>query len=165
MGLSFVFAQFVLAGPGHQPVAMPKDFESLKQLVGTWEGTNKMGDKDQSMTVIYDVTSAGTALTEKLMAGTPHEMISVYHKDGNTLGMTHYCALGNQPHMMLKKADATTFAFEMTKPIGVSSMKEPHMHAVTLTLTDADTLKQEWAHFENGKLKETTTFTFKRKRS
>lgn len=161
--LSLVFSQAGLAGHDHEPPKMPKEFDTLKKLVGTWEGTTKMGDQDTQATVIYKLTSGGTAITEQMMPGTPQEMITVYHKEGKSLGMTHYCALGNQPHMQLKKADERSVAFEMQKPIGVTSMKESHMHAVTLTLEDENTLKQEWVNFEGGKKKELAVFTFKRK--
>jgi hypothetical protein len=160
----FALSQSALAGPGHQPAAMPKEFETLKKLVGTWEGKGKMhGDKEESLTLVYELTSGGTAITEKFMPGTPHEMISVYHKEGKGLAMTHYCSLGNHPMMVLKKADDTTMAFEMTKPVGVSSMKEMHMHALTLKMTDKDTLEEHWVNYENGKAKGNAVFSFKRK--
>jgi hypothetical protein len=148
-------------------VEMPKEFDALKGLVGTWEGTSqhKAGAPEEKVTTVYELTSGGTAVVEKLMPGTPHEMVSVYHKEGKTLAMTHYCALGNQPHMVLKKATTETMSFEMTRTAGVSSMKEPHMHAVTLTMSDADTLKQEWTHFEKGKKSGTAVFTLTRKKS
>jgi hypothetical protein len=148
----------------HPPTVMPKEFDVMKQLVGTWEGTAKMGEKEEPVTVIYKMTAAGTALTETLMPGTPHEMVSVYHKDGRSLAMTHYCATGNQPHMKLKKGDAQSISFEMTKPTGISSAKEAHMHAVTLTLADPDTLKQEWTFYTDGKKSGVNAFNFKRKK-
>jgi hypothetical protein len=92
-----------------------------------------------------------------------HEMVSMYYKTGKTLGMTHYCSMGNQPHMVLKKATDSSLAFEMTKAEGVSSMKEPHMHALTITWLDPNTIKQEWVSYEDGKANGTATFTFKRK--
>jgi hypothetical protein len=148
----------------HTPPVMPKEFDTLKGLVGTWVGTTDMGDgKQQAVTVVYELTSGGTALTEKLGPGTPMEMISVYHKEGKSLGMTHYCAVGNQPHMKLKKADAKSMAFEMVGNAGISSPKESHMHAVTLSIIDANTLKHEWVNYEDGKKKMTGVFTFKRK--
>lgn len=157
-------SQPTMASPGHsEPIAMPKDFAVLKQLVGNWQGTGMMDGKEQTITVEYQLTSGGTAITEKLGAGTPNEMISVYHKDGKTLGMTHFCARGNAPQMALKKSDATSLTFEMTKPLGISSPKESHMHAVTLTTPDADTLKHEWVNYNNGKKAETAIFNFKRK--
>jgi hypothetical protein len=145
-------------------VTMPKEFEAMKALVGNWEGTNKMEGNDVQMTVSYAVTSGGTAIAEKLGEGTPHEMLTVYHKEGNSLGVTHFCAAGNAPMMHLKKADANTFAFEMTKAEGVSSMKEMHMHAVTLKLIDPDTLTQEWTSFDKGKKADVAVFTFHRKK-
>ncbi len=157
-------AQLAFAGAGHHEApTMPKEFDTLKGLVGHWEGTTTHDGKEEKATVDYKLTSGGTAITETLGAGTPHEMVSVYHKDGETLGMTHYCAMGNQPHMMMKKADAKSMVFEMTKPQGVSSMKETHMHGITLTLDDPNTLTHEWQNWENGKKAQTVKFTLKRK--
>lgn len=161
---TLAFSQLALAGGDHQQApTIPKALENMKQLLGTWEGKTQMGDKEQTMTVTYALTSGGTAIMETLMAGTPHEMISVYHKDGDSVAMTHYCALGNQPHMQLQSADAKTMAFEMKKPTGIASAKEPHMHAVTLSLADTNTLKQDWVHYADGKATQTMTFNLKRK--
>jgi hypothetical protein len=163
LSLFFIFSGALFAHDEHMTApTMPKEFDQLKTLIGTWEGTGKMGENTETITVTYELTSGGTAIVEKLMPGTPHEMISVYHKNGKDLSMTHYCALGNAPVMNLKKADGKTMTFEMTKADGVTSMKEPHMHALTLT-TAGDTLTQEWVNFENGKKKGVTTFTLKRK--
>jgi hypothetical protein len=151
-------------GQHDHKVAMPKEFEFVKGLVGTWEGTSKgMDGKEEKVSVIYELTSGGTAVVEKLMPGTPHEMVSVYHKDGNSIAMTHYCALGNAPQMALKKLGDKTIEFEMTKPIGISSPKEDHMHSVKLTKGD-NTLTQEWTSIEKGqKSKTPTVFTFAKK--
>jgi hypothetical protein len=160
----------VVASPAlaheHPTPSIPKELDTMtKELVGTWEGMSKMGgDKEMPVSVVYEVTSGGTAITERLFPGTPHEMISVYHKDGDTVSMTHFCAFGNAPQMKLKKFDGKVMAFEMTKPMGISSMKEPHMHAVTLTLTDHDSLQHEWVNYMNGKKAEVSVFNFKRKK-
>lgn len=149
-------------GPMPQPT-VPKAFEPLKRLLGTWEGVNKMGDQEMPMKVSYALTSAGTAITETLMQGTPQEMVSVYHKEGDSVAMTHYCILGNQPHMKMTKSGKTEMAFQMQQPLGLSSEREPHMHAVTLKLIDDNTLEQRWVHYVDGKEDSTTVFTFHRK--
>lgn len=146
------------------PPAMPKDFDTLKGLVGTWEGTSAMNGKDEKVTVVYELTSGGTAIEEKLMPGTPQEMVSMYYKNGKSLAMTHYCALGNHPQMQLKEGDSHHLSFEMTKPVGVNSMKEPHMHAVTLTMTDADHLTQKWCSYASGKQHDCAEFKLQRKK-
>jgi hypothetical protein len=147
----------------HAQAAMPKEFEALKPLVGAWEGTAQMGGQQVPVVLTYALTSGGTAIIETLMAGTPHEMVSVYHKAGDKVSMTHYCALGNSPTMALVKSDGKCAQFEMTEPKGVASIEETHMHGVTLTLTGPDTLRQEWEQFEGGKKKQTMVFEFKRK--
>lgn len=121
-----------------------------------------MEGKDMQMTVTYELTSAGTAITERLMQGTPEEMVSVYHKDGDGVAMTHYCALGNQPHMKLKSSDGKVMVFEMDEPVGLQAEDEPHMHAVTLTLKSENVLEQHWTHYVGGKQADTVTFELER---
>src|SRR5262245_12866207 len=74
-------------------------FERLKSLAGTWKGTGGHGDAQEPMTVTYKVTSGGSVVLETVAQGTEHEMITIYYLDGEDLVLTHYCALGNQPHM------------------------------------------------------------------
>lgn len=161
-GLLFAAVQSASGDASHKAPEISKELEAMKQLLGTWEGTARMGDKDHNVTVVYELTSGGTAITEKLMTGTPQEMVSVYHKDGKSVSMTHYCSMGNQPHMNLKKSDGKVTQFEMTKPVGIESPNEAHMRAVTLSMLDADTLKHEWVQYEGGKQKDVTTFMLKR---
>jgi hypothetical protein len=163
--LTVLLSPLAFAGPGtHEAVKIPKDFEAMKKLIGTWEGKSKMGEKEENIALTYELTSGGTAISEKLMAGTPHEMLTVYHKEKDSVGMTHFCAMGNQPHMNLKKATDKTFDFEVTKPVGISSLKESHMHSLLITMEDPNTLKQDWTNWTNGKPDQTMTLNFKRKK-
>src|SRR5262245_8705906 len=127
---------FASPGKEHDHSAMkPKtneSFEQMKKLIGTWEGTSKMGGKEEKVTATYELTSGGNAILEKLMAGTPHEMVSIYHPEGKTVAMTHYCMVGNQPKMVMKTSTPTSVAFEMKGASGIGSKKEMHMHAVDI---------------------------------
>jgi hypothetical protein len=165
---ALIFALLVspmaFAGPEHEMPA-PKiapEFEQLKGLVGTWEGKTTMGGKEENVKVTYELTSGGTALVEKLGPGTPHEMVSVYSTRNNKVAMTHYCAIGNQPEMKLKKAGAGTFTFELDGTKGITDKKEMHMHGVVLTL-DGNTLKQEWTNYKDNKKGDVAVFTFTKK--
>src|SRR5262245_29087300 len=93
-------------------VAAKDAFEKLKGLVGTWEGKAH----GEEVTVVFKLTGAGSALVETQFPGSAHEMVSVYHLDGDDLRMTHYCAVGNQPRVKLdrktSKADDLFFAFD-----------------------------------------------------
>lgn len=148
----------------HPKPTIPEDFKAMQQLLGTWHGSAEMEGKEMQMTVTYELTSAGTAITERLMKGTPEEMVSIYHKDGDGVAMTHYCALGNQPHMKLKSSDGKKMVFEMDEPVGIQSEDEPHMHAVTLTLKTDNILEQHWTHYVGGKEADTVTFELQRQK-
>jgi len=158
-----LLSPMVFSGSAEHPAPIiPKDFTAMQQLIGTWLGSTEMEGKTMQMTVTYELTSAGTAITERLMQGTPEEMVSVYHKDGDGVAMTHYCALGNQPHMKLKSSDDKVMVFEMDESVGIQSENEPHMHAVTLTLKTDNILEQRWTHYVNGKQADVVTFELQR---
>ncbi len=155
------------AGPEkseHNAPQMPKDFDHLKPLIGQWEGISKMGKDETLFTASYELTSGGSAILERLFIGSPHEMVSVYHRDGKEIAMTHYCMLGNQPKMTLKKADPKAIQFEMKGKTGIKSSKEQHMHSLNISWLEPDHVKQEWVLFENGAKKDVTVLDLKRKK-
>jgi hypothetical protein len=68
-------------------------FEKMKSLVGQWRGKTQDGS---GITVTYRLVAAGSVLEEQLSVA---DMITMYHVDGKSLMLTHYCAAGNQPRM------------------------------------------------------------------
>jgi hypothetical protein len=140
-------------------------FERFKQLAGEWIGKGKFGDKDVDAKIVYKVTSGGSAVVETIDPGGDHEMVTVIHPDGDFLLLTHYCMLGNQPHMKAKpKAGDKKVAFEFVKATNLKSDKDMHMHSVTFTFVDKDTLKTEWTHYMDGKESGKGVFELKRKK-
>jgi len=146
-------------------VKPPARFEQLKTLVGKWEGTEQQPGGKQSIAVEYELTSAGTVLVEKLHPGKKHEMLSIYHGDGNQILMTHYCALGNQPRMKLERTDnPKVMKFSFKDGTSLKSAGDPHMHQLTMTFLEKDNLLHEWVYFEGGKQKSIVQFNLKRKK-
>ena len=140
--------------------------EQFKQLAGEWVG-KEIGDGAEQpvVHVKYHVTSAGNTVVETLFPGTAHEMVTVIHPDGDDLVLTHYCALGNQPHMKAKSpADGNAVAFKFIGATNMKSDKDMHMHDATYTFVDKDTLKTEWTHYAGGKPGGKTVFELKRKK-
>ena len=86
----------------------------------------------------------------------------MYYDRKGKLNLTHYCMLGNRPGMSLKSADAKTISFDFDPKCGVDAKSEMHMHALTITFNDADTITQDWRMFEDGKMKDSHPFTLKR---
>lgn len=94
------------AGKSADPTATVFDaksaFEYLKSLAGDWQKLGNEKDHDGSA-VSFRVTAAGSTVIQTYGPGQPHEMISVYHLDGDQLLMTHYCSLKNAPKMKFEK--------------------------------------------------------------
>jgi len=173
--LSFlvVVAASALAGPAvgqpkEAPQAAAKDaaLERFKQLAGEWSGKKlDEGKEAGEVRVKYQVTSGGSAVMETLFPGTEHEMVTLIHRDGKDLILTHYCMLGNQPHM--KAADngaSKQVAFQFTGASNMKSEKEMHMHGVTYTFVDRDTLRADWTLYRDGKKAGTVVFEVKRQK-
>jgi hypothetical protein len=147
----------------HPERTYSKEFEQVKQLAGMWKGSMRHSDgKSEPTTTEYRVVAAGSAVEERLMAGTPHEMIDMYTDQGGRLTMVHYCAIGNQPNLQLKSATPKQMVFEMGPTPGIDPMKDMHMHALTLEFPDANRMIQTWSSWSGGKPNESSVATFTR---
>ena len=104
-------------------------------------------------------------MQETLFPGTPMEMMSVYHMDKSDLMMTHYCMLGNQPHMKADGKGATDkVPFQFVSVGNANCDKDMFMHDVAYTFVDKDTLKAEWTMFHEGKAGGKVVIELKRKK-
>lgn len=149
--------------PKHPAPKMPAEFDKLKALVGTWKGTADMGgDKPVDVTNTFELTSGGSAILERICAGTPHEMVSVYCAEGGKLVMTHYCSMGNQPKMSLTKSTDGEMDFAMKGTTGIGSANDSHMHAMTITWTDPDHITESWSMYMDGKMQGAKPFVLAR---
>jgi hypothetical protein len=147
-----------------KPAGKNAAFEQFKQLAGEWVG-KEQGKGGFDVHVKYKVTAGGSAVVETLFPGTEHEMVTVIHPDGDDLILTHYCMLGNQPQMKASgKAAGNKVEFKFTRATNLKSEKDMHMHDVTFTFVNKDTLRSEWTHYKDGKSAGTVVFELTRKK-
>lgn len=136
--------------------------ERLKKLAGTWQAETKQMGK---VSVTYRVVAGGSTVMETIMPGTDHEMVTMYHMDGEDLVLTHYCVLGNQPRMKAQK-DSKDGTLDF-RCVGGSNMKcatDEHMHSALLTFVDEDHLTAEWSNMKGGKVDHTMKFDYVRQK-
>lgn len=151
------------AGAGVPDAADP--FERLKALAGDWEDASGMPGGKGPVEVTYRVTGGGSAVVETLFAGTPHEMMTVYHRDGADLVLTHYCASGNQPRMRAKAPRGAVLSFEFEGGTNFNPARDMHMHQAKLEFVSGDELKSQWVAWKGGKPDgHSPTFRFIRKK-
>jgi hypothetical protein len=146
------------------PVKPHAGFDLMKSLAGTWERKHEDGTLT---TLTYTIVSSGTALLETMdWPGDKAAMITVYHPDGESLMMTHYCGANNQPRMRCAKPgkDAKSLAFEFVDGTNMPAADTGHMHRLVVTVVDADHITQEWT-WKQGDKSGPELFQFERKKS
>jgi hypothetical protein len=126
-------------------------FQRLRSLEGRWTGTFRMGDSVGPTEVRYRLTGAGSTLEEILFAGTPHEMVTMYHRDGTRVMLTHYCAAGNQPTMvLLPGGEPGVLRFALLRITNLSDPRAPHMHDALIDVSMPGRLRTSWSHWVDG---------------
>ena len=162
--LAAVLPATVLAPTGSEAAALARaDFDRLKALAGDWCVVGEDGAVADESTWSFRVTAGGNAVLETMFIGSQHEMITVYHIDGDALALTHYCVVGNQPHMhALPDQPEDVLAFECTGAAGLASPDEAHMHRGQMKLLGKDEIQTEWRMFQGEENVHTASFHLKR---
>jgi hypothetical protein len=71
-------------------------WEKMKKVLpGSWSAPTERG----TIKVSYKLISGGSALLEDFVTSNGKETVTVYHPDGLSLLLTHYCAQGNQARL------------------------------------------------------------------
>ena len=139
------------------PLKPSPQFEQMKKLLGKWEGTYQ-GHKG---TVEFRMTGGGSAIMEIMADGTPYEMITMYHMDGDRFLATHYCAAHNQPRMQaVSSSEPNVVEFKYLDGTNIQS-GYMHMDNVKITIADADHHKELWTSTQDGK-SESSEFEYHR---
>lgn len=148
----------LLLAPASARAQASDGWETLRSLVGEWEGSNDAG---APIRVSYRLVSGGTALLETLRSPDEPEMVTVYHPDDSGLALTHYCSAGNQPFMRLTSGGPTGLTFDVVRVSGPVEPASGHMAGLTLSLDDEGRLRQRW-RYRQGDGTEVTTFELRR---
>jgi hypothetical protein len=137
-------------------------FERVKSLAGEWKSEHKDGGHDGK--VIYRITSNGFTVMQTQLPGTDHEMVSMYHVDGDNLLLTHYCAVGNQPRLKLDKKASTPneLKFVFDGGTNLNADKDMHIHSLRTVIKDKGHIEEEWEAYQEGKKIATEKFTLSR---
>lgn len=163
------FCLMTLASAGwsqvkHPPANTNPQFDQMKTLDGDWEGTMVEAGQTYPARTSFRLVSDKSVLMNTLGAGSPHEMITMFHMDGNELMATHYCAAHNQPRFRaVSSSDLKTVDFDFKDATNVPA-GAGHMNHIRFIFVDPDHHIEEWSTIDNGKTT-TGSFDFHRKKS
>lgn len=151
--LLVVAASVTVRAAESRPAAKPgsAEFERMKSLIGTWTGRVDVGQGPVDMTATYKLIAGGSVLEERVFAGTPMEMTTMYFDNGGKISGTHYCVMGNRPQFLFKASDAKSITFDFDSTCGIDPKKESHMHSMKIVFKDANTIGTSCAAVVDGK--------------
>ena len=135
------------------------NLDSVKKLIGTWVMVGEDGKPTEQVVSVYRSTAGGSAVIETLFPGTETEMLTLYTQKGDELHLTHYCMLGNQPHMKAVPSEEGTMHFVCT---GLEDEDQNHMHSGKLRWQNKDRIDVKWIAKENGKVDHEADFPLAR---
>ncbi|HXI88775.1 MAG TPA: hypothetical protein VNO24_02055 [Blastocatellia bacterium] len=124
------------------------DFDKMKALVGQWDATSPEG----KTRITFQLISEGSALMESMER---ESMVTVYHPDGDSIMMTHYCAAGNQPRMRARSSQGDSIVFQFVDAANLKGSADGHMRGLVIKFQDKDHVTEEWTWKADGK--ETTS--------
>lgn len=124
-------------------------FDKLKALAGEWQGKASDGSERK---VSYRIASGGSTVIETLTPPNEPEMVSVYHRDGDSLVLTHYCSAGNQPRMRaeVSAGEVKTLDFKFADATNLKKATDGHINHMTIKFQDKDHVTVIWTWSENG---------------
>jgi hypothetical protein len=130
-------------------------FTFLKSMAGSWEGAAKEHDHHataQARAVEVRTSAAGSAVIQTLYPGAPHEMLNVFHMDGDTLLFTHYCAAQNAPVMKFEATDVPgEIKFVFNGGTNFDPAVDVHAHEGSFQVKDKDTVGSSFITWAGGK--------------
>ena len=139
----------------------------LTALEGEWILLDENGQETGVIGSSFRLTAAGSALVELMFPGNPdgHEMVNMYHADGERVLMTHYCAAGNQPRLEVRSTDdENRLELRFESITNLSSPEADHMHQAEYVLQGEDRLTTHWYSMKDGQITEESPTIFKLKR-
>jgi hypothetical protein len=128
------------------PAAMPS-LEQLKTLVGEWRGRTPHG---RDIGLSYRLTANGSSLVETWDLGDGRESLTIYHLDGDILLASHFCPLGNQPRLALRRASADRLEFEFRDGTNLDPAADAHQHSFWIAFHGPDAIVRSETYREGA---------------
>ena len=139
----------------------------LAELEGEWMLLDENGEETDVIGSTFRITSAGSAIMERMFPDHPdgHEMLNVYHADGDRVLMTHYCAAGNQPRVEVRTTDdENRLELRFESITNLPTPDADHMRQAEYIFDGKDRLTTRWRSMTDGKLSDENSITFELKR-
>ena len=127
-------------------------FGKFQALAGTWKGRSTKGWTGEAS---FEVIAAGSVVVEtsRFQAHPDETMMTMYHLDGSTMLLTHYCVAKNQPRLQMSSLseDGKKVTFLFRDGTNLASRNQGHMDSVVYQFEDADHFTSQWSFYKDGR--------------
>ena len=79
-------------------------------------------------------------------------MLTLFHRDGPRLLLTHYCVAGNQPRLVASEfsGDARAITFTFLDATNLAARDQGHMDSAVLRFEGPDSFSSSWSWYQAG---------------
>ena len=125
-------------------------FERLCALAGSWEGRSSAG---WTARCELELIARGSTLMERtnFEAHPGETMLTLFHRDGAELVLTHYCVAGNQPRLVASEIGADTLRFTFRDATNLAAREQGHMGEALFRFEGPDAFSSQWSFRQGGK--------------
>lgn len=126
-------------------------FDRLKSLEGRWIGRSTKGWEEKSS---FTTIAGGSCVVGSSFDAHPDEqMMTMFHMDGDSLMLTHYCVAKNQPRMRATEIsdDGKTVLFTYMDATNLKSRDTGHMDKARFRFESPDRFTSQWTWYQYGK--------------
>ncbi len=130
-------------------------FEILGTLAGSWSLADPVKEAQKAFRIDLRPISKSSALVETF--GNPAKQLTqtVYHRHGQQIMATHYCAQGNQPRLVMDASSTPTrLSFNFLDVTNLASPAASHLVKIEFRLLGPDLLERRETYSAAGVLDE-----------
>jgi hypothetical protein len=77
-------------------------------------------------------------------------MLTLFHRDGEELLLTHYCVAGNQPRLIASAIGEDELSFSFRDATHLPAPEQGHMHECRLRFEGPDRFTSQWSFYSGG---------------
>lgn len=130
------------------------DFSGLEKIEGNWKLANATTEPEQNFRLRYHFIARNSALVEVYGDPAKQTTETIFHRDGDKLLATHYCARGNQPRLKAStKNEVNNLQFKFLDITNLKNKKDPHMVRMKYRFIDKDHFEKEETYLVDGQEK------------
>jgi len=127
-------------------------FGQFQALAGEWKGRSTKGWTGQAS---FEVIAAGSVVVEtsRFQAHPDETMMTMYHLDGSSMLLTHYCVAKNQPRLQMSSLseDGKKVTFVFRDGTNLATRNQGHMDSVVYQFEDVDHFTSQWSFYKDGR--------------